>query len=670
MASAAPSLSVVPAAASVERPRVLLVFSALVLVMLLAALDQTIVSTALPTIVGDLGGLAHLSWVVTSYLLATTVVGPLYAKLGDLFGRKLVLQAAIGIFLAGSVLCGQSRSMGALIAFRALQGLGGGGLMVSTTAIIADIIAPRDRGRYQGIFGAVFGLATVVGPLLGGFFVEHLSWRWIFYVNLPVGLLALAVIAVVFRGASVRRRRPIDFAGAALLAVALAGIVLVTSLGGAVHPWRSPIVLGCAIGGAVALALFLLRERRAAEPLLPLALFGNRVFDVAGVVGFVVGLVMFGCVTYVPLYLQVAKGVSPSASGMQLFPMMGGMFCTSILSGQLISRFGRYKLFPVVGTALATLALLLLSRLDAATTRATIAALLLLLGLGLGMVMQILVLAVQNAVPYEHLGVATSGATLFRLVGGAIGVALFGALFATGVARELAIRLPPGAARAVGLGELDPGLISQLAPGVRQAYAEAFAAALHPVFAVAAAAGLIAFVASLLLEERPLRQTVAADGVGEAFAMPRTGDSLPELERALSSLATGENRWGVYQRLAARAGVALEPPEMWLLGRIEERPPRTATALAAEIGMPVAELREVAARLVRQGLLRGMGKQLSLTDEGCAVFERILAARRESLAQLLAGWSPEAHAEVRQLIDGLALALVREPPVRSAAAQT
>jgi len=497
--------------APVPQPRIRLIFLALMLVLLLASLDQTIVSTALPTIVGDLGGIAHLSWVVTAYLLASTVAGPLYGKLGDLYGRKKVLQFAIVLFLIGSALCGISQSMVQLIAFRTLQGIGAGGLMVTTLAVVGDIIPPRERGKYQGYFGGVFGVSTVIGPLLGGFFVDNLSWRWIFYVNLPVGVIALSVIAAAFHAHSAKQRHAMDYLGALTLAGALTSIILFTSLGGTTWAWSSAQIVGLMVLSVLLVPLFVVVEGRAAEPILPLTLFRNRTFSVTSSVGFIVGFALFGAVTYLPLYLQVTKGSSPTKSGLQLLPLMGGVLITSIVSGQLITRWGRYKVFPVVGTAVMAVGMFLLSTLGASSSVWHAALFALVLGLGLGMVMQVLVLAVQNAVDYSVLGVATSGSTLFRQVGGSIGVALFGTIFANRLSSELASRLPAGAKLPK---TTDPHTIGQLPPKVHAAFEGAFAAALQPVFLMAAGISLLAFALAWLLHEVPLRTgTHAADAI-------------------------------------------------------------------------------------------------------------------------------------------------------------
>lgn len=478
------------------------IVAALLLVMLLSALDQTIVSTALPTIVGELGGLDRLSWVVTAYLLSSTVVLPLYGKLGDLYGRKVVLQAAIALFLAGSALCGIAQDMPQLIVLRALQGLGGGGLMVVTMAAIGDLAPPDRRARYQGMFGGVYGLATIVGPLLGGFLVEHLSWRWIFTINLPLGALALAVIGVAFRPQAAPVKHRIDYMGAAFLATALTCVILFTSEGGSLLPWSSPQLWLTLVLGAVAIGGFVYEERLAAEPIMPLELFRQRTFVLMSLIGFVVGIALFGSVTFIPLYLQVVKGSTPSQAGLQLLPMMGGMLTMSVASGRLIARLGTYRPFPIAGTLIGGVAMALLSTLSLDTSLHTIYAYMALLGIGLGMVMPVLTLAVQNAVEFQHMGVATSGATLFRSIGGSLGVAAFGALFSHGLQSRLEQALPANVTLPAALG---PTAVQQLPAAVRDAYLHAFAGSLHGVYLAATGVIAIAFVLAWFVERAPLR---------------------------------------------------------------------------------------------------------------------------------------------------------------------
>jgi EmrB/QacA subfamily drug resistance transporter len=653
--------AVEPSGEQPEQP-VRVIFGALLLVLLLASLDQTIVSTALPTIVGDLGGISHLSWVVTGYLLASTVVGPLYGKLGDLYGRKTLLQIAIVLFLIGSALCGASQSMTELIAFRAIQGLGGGGLIVTTIAVVGDIIAPRDRGRYQGFFGGVFGVSTVIGPLLGGFFVDNLSWRWIFYINLPLGLIALAVIGAVFRARPDHVQHRIDYLGAAALSAGLSAIVLATSLGGTTYAWDSTPIVAMIVIGVVMLVLFPLIERRSPEPILPLALFRNRTFAVTSAVGFIVGLALFGSVTYLPLYLQIVKGQSPTASGLLLTPLMGGVLVTSILSGNLISRFGRYRFFPIAGTALMTVGVYLLSKLGVSTSTATAGLYMLILGLGLGMVMQVLVLAVQNAVDYRFLGVATSGSTLFRQIGGSIGVSAFGAIFSNRLAHELAVRLPPGAQVPAAA---NPVAVDQLPAAVHQPYVAAFAAALQPVFLTATGVSLVGFLLTWLLRELPLRQSARAEGVGETFASPHHQSSERELERILSTLVQQRQRERVYEQLIEQSGVEITPSESWLLGRIAERPGTSVDALSSELRVAPAELQAPLSALVRRGYVRSGGDgRLELTDPGLAARARLVEAGRDQLCRMLDGWRPEEDEELAPVLRRLASALVLEMPGR------
>ncbi|WP_421045622.1 MDR family MFS transporter [Paraburkholderia sp. A1RI-2L] len=489
--------------ATAGHPPIRLLFPALLLVMLLAALDQTIVSTALPTIVGELGGLDRLSWVVTAYLLTSTIVVPLYGKLGDLYGRKIVLQAAIVIFLIGSALCGVAQNMAQLIALRALQGVGGGGLMVVTMAAIGDVISPAQRGKYQGLFGGVFGLATVVGPLLGGFLVEHLSWRWIFYINLPLGAVALAVIGAVFKPRVAHVKHVIDYMGAAWLAAALTCLILFTSEGGSLLPWSSPQLWLTLVLGAVSVAGFIHEEKHAVEPIMPLELFRERTFVLSSLIGFIVGVSLFGSVTFLPLYLQVVKGSTPSEAGMQMLPMMGGVLTMSVISGRIISKIGKYRVFPIVGTALVAAAMMLLAQLHIETPLARMYLYMGLLGCGLGMVMQVLILAVQNTVAFRHMGVATSGATLFRSIGGSVGVAAFGAVFSHGLSARLASLLASG----VELPQpLTPDAIHHLPDTVRVHYLEAFAVALHTVYFSAACVVVLAFALAWLLRDVPLRK--------------------------------------------------------------------------------------------------------------------------------------------------------------------
>jgi EmrB/QacA subfamily drug resistance transporter len=488
------------------------VFGALMLGMFLAALDQTIVSTALPTIVGDLGGLNHFSWVVTSYLLASTVSTPLYGKLGDMMGRKPVFLAAILIFLAGSVLAGLSQTMAQLIGFRALQGIGAGGLLVGAQAIIADIVPPRQRGRYMGLIGSVFAVASVAGPLLGGFLVETFSWRWVFYVNVPIGALAVVVVVTRLHLHTPTIRHRIDFLGAGLLAGGVSALILVTTWGGSEYPWGSTTIIGLAAAGVALLVLFVWRETQAEEPILPLSLFRSSVFSIANSMGFTIGMTLFGAIIFIPLYLQLVYGASPTSSGLRLLPLMAGLLMAAILSGRWISRVGRYRMFPIAGTATLVVGMFLLSRLTVGTAPWVASAYMLVVGVGIGLVMQVLVLVVQNDVRPKDIGVATSTATFFRSVGGAFGVAIFGAIFATRLADRLKLLPHAVTARLGGGVHLNPEQAKHLPPTVHEDFLNAFAHSLHGVFLFGTALAVVPFVLSWFLKEVPLRDTLSPAG--------------------------------------------------------------------------------------------------------------------------------------------------------------
>jgi EmrB/QacA subfamily drug resistance transporter len=651
--------------------RIRIIITALMLAMFLASIDQTIVSTALPTIVGELGGGADLSWVVTAYLLTATVSTPLWGKLGDLYGRKSFFQASIVIFLVGSILSGFSHSMLELIVFRAFQGLGAGGLMVGAQTILGDIVSPRERGRYSGLFGAVFGVATIIGPLIGGVLVEYLSWRWVFYVNIPIGLVTLAVAAAVIPATATRVHRVVDYLGTVCLSVAATSFILYTSLGGIHYAWGSPGMIALVVVGLVMTVAFVFVEHRAREPIIPMSLFRNRVYTATNGIGFVVGFAMFGALTFLPLFLQVVKDVSPTESGVQLFPLMGGLLVSSVISGRLITRYGRYKVFPVAGTALMTIGLVLLAHVDAATGAWVLAAFMAVFGVGMGLVMQVLIIAIQNAVPYETLGVATSNATFFRQIGGCFGTAIFGAIYANLLGRLLVERgIPARYAAATS----DPTIVHHAPLPIQDAIITSVTHTVQTLFWVSVPIATVAFLLTFLLPEVPLRATVRTTArSGEATGEPKARTSLEEVERALERVANRENRAELYRTLAQRAGVELEPRTCWLLYRLHDRPDCTPDALSEGLRVPPEIIAPAIAELRGKGYVAAAGADghgLALTDRADEAIEKLTAARRAGLTELLEGWDPAAHPELEELVRRLARELLADDEKLLADAQS
>lgn len=512
------------------------IFVAVLLGMLLAALDQTIVATALPTVVADLGGAGHQSWVVTSYLLASTIVTAIVGKLGDLFGRKRVFQAAIVFFLAGSVLCGLAGSMMMLVASRALQGIGGGAIMVTATALIGEVVPLRDRGRYQGALGAVFGVTTVIGPLLGGFFTDHLTWRWAFWINVPIAVVVFFVAAAAIPALAKSSKKPvIDYAGIVFVGIGASGLTLATSWGGSTYAWTSPLIIGLFGGSAAALGIFVWVESRAADPILPMHLFRSRVFTVCCALGFVVGFAMLGALTFLPTFMQFVDGVSATESGMRTLPMVAGLLITSMGSGIVVSRTGRYKIFPVVGTAVMCVGFLLLSRMDSSTPVWQQSLYLFILGAGIGLCMQVLILIVQNTSSFADLGVATSGVTFFRTIGSSFGAAIFGSLFANFLMGRVGAALmaggaPPEAANS-------PQVLHRLPAEMATPIVAAYSDSLGMVFLFAAPVAVVGFILALCLKEVPLREMdkVGVD-LGEGFGMPSTESPDKILEIAIGRM--------------------------------------------------------------------------------------------------------------------------------------
>lgn len=618
MTQATPAANSAPSGELISPQRRNLIFVAIVLGMLLAALDQTIVATALPTIVANLGDAGHQSWVVTSYLLASTVVTALAGKLGDSYGRKRVFQAAIVFFVVGSALCGLSQSMAMLVGARALQGIGGGAITVTASALIGEVVPLRERGRYQGILGAVFGVTTVIGPLLGGYFTDYLTWRWAFWVNVPISVVVIFVAAAAIPALGASAKPIIDYSGIVFVGLGAAGLTLATSWGGTLYAWGSPTIIGLFVGAAVALGVFVVVERRAAEPILPIRLFASPVFAVCCVLSFVVGFAMLGALTFLPTYMQYVNGVSATTSGLRTLPMVVGMLITSTGSGTLVGRTGRYKVFPVAGTALMALAFVLMSRMEPSTSALIQSLYLVILGAGIGLSMQVLVLIVQNTSNFEDLGVATSGVTFFRTIGSSFGAAIFGSLFVNFLDRRIGPALaasgaPPDAVSS-------PGALHRQPHEVAAPIVAAYADSLTEVFLWAAPVAVVGFVLALFLREVPLRDIHDSTvDLGDAFGMPTSETPDQMLENAIARMLRGETGMRL-RSIAMRPDCRLDVAGLWGVLRINRYTQMYGTARLTDMAdyhrIPFEVLEPTFSRLAASGYARSDGEQLWLTPAG------------------------------------------------------
>ena len=627
------------AAPDLSRRQMNVLFATIALGMLLAALDQTIVATALPTIVGDLGGGAHVSWVVTSYLITNTIATVLAGKFGDLFGRKRVFQISTALFVIASGLCGLANSITWLVAWRAVQGVGAGGLMVTAMALIADIIPLRERGKYQGMLGAVFGVATVIGPLLGGLFTDHLSWRWCFYVNLPIGIAVILISARTMPTVVAKSRPVIDYLGIVLIAVGAGGLTLATSLGGQTWAWGSPEIIATFIVSVLAIVAFVLAERRAREPMLPMRLFANPVFIVSSAVALVVGFAMLGAMTFLPTYLQYVRGVSATSSGLRTLPMVVGLFVASTAAGTIVGRTGRYKIFPITGSALMAVGLYLLSRLTEFTSFWVLSADLVVFGVGLGLCMQILTIIVQNTSEYRDLGVATSGVTFFRSLGGSFGAAVFGAIYAN----QLAQHLPAALARSPRLPPADATIPEALHSHPLVAIAQvvhAYAVTIQTVFVWAVPVALIAFVLSLFLKQVPLRDAARASAtdIGEGFNAPEPLDPERKLEIAIARLMAKEGRSAI-PGIRERSGTMLGIGSGWCVAQVHLRRrhsrPTDMASIARQVMVPSEVLLPAFREAAAAGYVGGDANSWTLTDVGEREWDRFSAALKDWLSERL-----------------------------------